>query len=297
MFATTKRYILLAVLALACTLPAYTQQRTTTGVVVTSENKPVVGANVVVEGTTQGTVTDIDGRFELKTSPSDVLIITIPGRVKKLYYANRLCVWGDIGATSTPDVWKRTEMDEYCFVGGGAGIGYQRVNNSLLITVGIEFRSLNYSRFFSTYKLDGKDEKVNASKMVNSGFIQIPVMLGMEINHFYWMLGAKVGTALYNNYGNIAFNKKNSEYKFVRVAPALEIGASFTQSKPTTFRKQEATLHTNYKVGFCMEWGFEMVHQGNIPPLGTCDWTNAMLGLKFSVGFFNEIKSNPNELP
>jgi len=284
-----RRQLLLAVLVSACTLASFAQQRTT-GVLVTSENKPVVGANVVVEGTTQSTVTDIDGRFELNTDPGDVLIITVPGRVKKLYYANRVCVWGDIGLTSTPDVWGRTASNEYSSVGGGAGIGYQRVNNSLLITVGVEFRSLNYSRFFGTYKLNGQEQTVNVSKLVNSGFIQIPVMLGMEIKHFYWMLGGKVGTALYNNYDHVAFNNKQSEYKFLRVAPALEIGASFTQSTPATLRQQESTLHINYKVGFSMEWGFEMVHQGSVPPLGTCDWTNAMLGLKFCVGFFNEPK-------
>ena len=42
-----------------------------TGVVTSEEDGlPVVGASVLVKGTTQGTVTDMDGKFELSNVPS-----------------------------------------------------------------------------------------------------------------------------------------------------------------------------------------------------------------------------------
>ena len=34
--------------------------------------EPVIGANVVVKGTTNGTVTDVDGNFTLEVSHTDV---------------------------------------------------------------------------------------------------------------------------------------------------------------------------------------------------------------------------------
>jgi TonB-linked SusC/RagA family outer membrane protein len=41
-------------------------QRTITGTVLDSKNEPMVGASILLKGTTTGTITDIDGKFELK---------------------------------------------------------------------------------------------------------------------------------------------------------------------------------------------------------------------------------------
>ncbi|MGL4492628.1 MAG: carboxypeptidase-like regulatory domain-containing protein, partial [Tannerellaceae bacterium] len=37
---------------------------------------PVIGATVVVKGTTTGTTTDLDGNFELEVKPSDVVEVS-----------------------------------------------------------------------------------------------------------------------------------------------------------------------------------------------------------------------------
>ena len=43
-----------------------------TGVVVSAENgEPVIGASVLVVGTSLGTITDIDGRYEISNVPAD----------------------------------------------------------------------------------------------------------------------------------------------------------------------------------------------------------------------------------
>lgn len=54
------------------------------GVVTDSKTgEPIVGANLKIKGTTRGTATDIDGRFELQASPNDVLEFSYVGFVSK----------------------------------------------------------------------------------------------------------------------------------------------------------------------------------------------------------------------
>ncbi len=50
------------------------------GTVVSGENdEPVIGASIVVKGTTNGTITDVDGSFELPVSAGDVLVVSYIG--------------------------------------------------------------------------------------------------------------------------------------------------------------------------------------------------------------------------
>lgn len=57
--------------------------KTITGVVTDMNGEPVIGVNIVEKGTTNGTVTDIDGRFTLQVSPSSVLQISFIGYVEQ----------------------------------------------------------------------------------------------------------------------------------------------------------------------------------------------------------------------
>ncbi len=56
-----------------------TQQATVKGSVVDENGEPIIGASVIVKGTSQGTVTDFDGNFSLNCKPSDVLVISYVG--------------------------------------------------------------------------------------------------------------------------------------------------------------------------------------------------------------------------
>lgn len=60
---------------------AVTQQssKTITGVVKDAAGEPIIGANVVVKGTTNGTVTDLDGNFSLQCPSNAVLVVTYVG--------------------------------------------------------------------------------------------------------------------------------------------------------------------------------------------------------------------------
>ncbi|MDY3070542.1 MAG: TonB-dependent receptor [Parabacteroides sp.] len=50
------------------------QSKKVTGVVLDASNIPVIGANVIVKGTTNGTITDMDGRFSLQDVPENSVI-------------------------------------------------------------------------------------------------------------------------------------------------------------------------------------------------------------------------------
>ena len=55
------------------------QGKTITGTVLDHANVPIIGANVVVKGTTNGTITDIDGHFSLEVNKGTVLQVSYIG--------------------------------------------------------------------------------------------------------------------------------------------------------------------------------------------------------------------------
>lgn len=70
--------LLLTLMALVLTLGASAQNKVT-GRVVDENDQPVIGANVIVSGTTQGASTDIDGRFTLPIRKDATLQISYLG--------------------------------------------------------------------------------------------------------------------------------------------------------------------------------------------------------------------------
>ena len=59
---------------------AVQQGKKVTGVVVDGTGEPVIGANVVVKGTTNGTITDFDGNYTIEgVSANDVLVVSYIG--------------------------------------------------------------------------------------------------------------------------------------------------------------------------------------------------------------------------
>jgi TonB-linked SusC/RagA family outer membrane protein len=54
--------------------------RTIRGIITDERNEPVIGANIIIKGTTTGTTSDVDGHFNLSTTLSDpVLVISYVG--------------------------------------------------------------------------------------------------------------------------------------------------------------------------------------------------------------------------
>jgi len=53
------------------------QQKVITGVVKDNDGEIVPGANVVVKGSTNGTITDLNGKFSIHANSKDVLVIPL----------------------------------------------------------------------------------------------------------------------------------------------------------------------------------------------------------------------------
>ena len=54
-------------------------QKAIRGTVLDEANEPIIGASVLVKGTTNGSITGVDGTFNVKANPSDVLVISYVG--------------------------------------------------------------------------------------------------------------------------------------------------------------------------------------------------------------------------
>ena len=55
------------------------QNKVVTGTVIDDTDQGVIGAAVMVKGTTNGVATDIDGKFTITCAPTDVLVISSVG--------------------------------------------------------------------------------------------------------------------------------------------------------------------------------------------------------------------------
>lgn len=73
------RRILPILFCMAISLNLSAQKTTVTGQVVDSKNEPVIGATVMIKGTSIGTVSDFNGKFSLEATGSDVLVISYVG--------------------------------------------------------------------------------------------------------------------------------------------------------------------------------------------------------------------------
>jgi TonB-linked SusC/RagA family outer membrane protein len=64
------RILFVALFSVMATV-AFAQSKNVTGVVVDNAGEPIIGASVIVNGTTNGTITDFDGNFSLSNVPSN----------------------------------------------------------------------------------------------------------------------------------------------------------------------------------------------------------------------------------
>lgn len=59
--------------------PLYAQQKSASGLVVDENDQPLIGVQVKIDGTTMGTVTDIEGNFTINVKSGDVLLFSYVG--------------------------------------------------------------------------------------------------------------------------------------------------------------------------------------------------------------------------
>jgi len=112
-----KRLLLLLFVLFGFLLPVNSQQRTITGTVTSAEDgQPVAGATVMIKGTTTGTSTDINGKYQISAAPGVVLEFRFLGMTTKEV---------TVGTSGVVDValeYELTGVDEVVVVGYGSAI-------------------------------------------------------------------------------------------------------------------------------------------------------------------------------
>ena len=73
------KLLIAMMLGMLLSVQAFAQSLTVTGVVKDNMGEAVIGANVVVKGTTNGTITDFDGNFTLTANKGDIIVISFIG--------------------------------------------------------------------------------------------------------------------------------------------------------------------------------------------------------------------------
>ena len=75
-----KKNLLLLMLALLLPAFMYGQEQTVSGTVLDTYNMGVPGASIVEKGTTNGTITDFDGNFQLSAKQGDIIVVSFIGK-------------------------------------------------------------------------------------------------------------------------------------------------------------------------------------------------------------------------
>lgn len=73
------KFLLLCFAGMLMTVQAFAQAITVNGIVKDKTGETIIGANVLVKGTTNGTITDFDGMFTLQANKGDIIVISFIG--------------------------------------------------------------------------------------------------------------------------------------------------------------------------------------------------------------------------
>ncbi|MBQ8646449.1 MAG: carboxypeptidase-like regulatory domain-containing protein, partial [Bacteroidales bacterium] len=68
------RLAVMTLVAMTLSLSAWAQNISVTGTVTDKSGEPVIGAYILVQGTTNGTSTDIDGKYQINAPANGTLV-------------------------------------------------------------------------------------------------------------------------------------------------------------------------------------------------------------------------------
>lgn len=78
-FKLNGKFLLVFLAGILMSVQAFSQSITVNGVVKDKTGEAVIGANIVVKGTTNGTITDFDGNFTLQANKGDIIVFSFIG--------------------------------------------------------------------------------------------------------------------------------------------------------------------------------------------------------------------------
>lgn len=164
------RRLLLLLVAAVMSLGAYAQQpQPLTGLVLDENNEPVIGANVLIEGTKIVTATDDEGRFTIMAVPGSKLIVSYIGYEPKLVDVGEP---RDITISLEP---KSNELDEVVAI----GYGTQRKSDISTAISSVNMEDVKKSGASQT--LEGLQGKISGLQIIpNDGSISGGVTFRMR---------------------------------------------------------------------------------------------------------------------
>ncbi len=158
---------LLLVLTLCFTLSGVmAQERTVTGTVTSSEEGPLPGVNIILKGTSTGTVTDLDGNYSITVPGPDAVLM-----FSSIGYTTEEIKVGDqtvINVVMTPDITALKEI----VVTGYTTQSRRNISSSITSVNTEQLKTLPSSNIAE--QLQGRAAGVN---VVNSGEPGAPIML------------------------------------------------------------------------------------------------------------------------
>ncbi len=93
----------------------YAQERTVTGTVSSEEDGTLPGVNIMIQGTTTGTVTDVDGKYTLNVPGPDAVLL-----YSSIGYINKAITVGSRSIIDLVMFAEATELDEIVITGYGS---------------------------------------------------------------------------------------------------------------------------------------------------------------------------------
>ncbi|MCK5464768.1 MAG: SusC/RagA family TonB-linked outer membrane protein, partial [Bacteroidales bacterium] len=106
-----RQTLILILLAFSSLL--FAQQRTISGTVLDENNESMIGVNIIISGTTTGTITDVDGNYTLTASADDQLVFSYVG------YQEQIIPVGDQVRIDISMAPSYSSLDEVVVIGYG----------------------------------------------------------------------------------------------------------------------------------------------------------------------------------
>lgn len=103
-----------------CVVSTFAQTSKMTGVVVDEKGEPIIGASILVKGTSTGTRTDVEGQFSLNTKPGAILVFSYIGCTKveaKAQKVMRIVLKDEVHNVTEVVVTGMSKMDKRLFTG------------------------------------------------------------------------------------------------------------------------------------------------------------------------------------
>lgn len=212
--------------------------------------------------------------------------------------SHSLMLWLDGGATSFFD---NIEESKYAIGGGGgAGFGYELQHKHFLLDIGVGFEYGATNTYMHPYTIDIAglvdsegdtytghftfDQRRDNS---NLGYVNIPLLMGGRFNHFYFLVGAKLGVNLiynasiqsdvtvkgtYDKYLGLWENMPNHNFGTTELATespiafnsidlkgSLEMGYRFDVKKPNEW---SPTSPVSFRIGGFIDYGILNANSG-----------------------------------